>query len=61
MFALRISRSSSPVRAIHLASTSSESGRRVCEIAPVRSGNSTQYSLSSRPVFGTYATIGLCG
>src|SRR3954452_22601602 len=34
-----------PGERIHFASTSSESGRRLCEIAPVRSGNSTQYSL----------------
>ncbi len=52
MLALRIRCSSSPVSAIHLASTSSESGSRECEIARVRSGNSTQYSLSRRRVFG---------
>src|SRR4051812_8193912 len=62
MFARRITRLSSEVSAIHLASTSSEAGRR--PPAPpglARSGNSTQYSLRSCPVDGTYATIGLCG
>ena len=43
---------SSEVSAIHLASTSSEAGRRERPGAPVRSGNSTQYSLSSRPLSG---------
>src|SRR5439155_11152754 len=49
MFASQISRRSSATSAIHLASTSSESGRRALPYGLVSSGNATQYSLSSSP------------
>ena len=52
MLALEISRRSSPLSAIHLASTSSESGSRAEPYGLDSSGNSTQYSFSSRPVCG---------
>ena len=48
MLAVEISRRSSPVSAIHLASTSSESGSRALPYGRVSSGNATQYSFSSR-------------
>jgi hypothetical protein len=53
MFASEISRRSSAVSAIHLASTSSESGRRALPYGRDSSGNATQYSLSNSPVPGT--------
>ena len=49
---LAMIRRSSPLSAIHLASTSSESGSRGEPYGRVSSGNSTQYSFSSRPVCG---------
>ena len=52
MFASPIRRRSSAVSAIHLASTSSESGSRALPYGRGWSGNATQYSLSSSPVCG---------
>jgi len=61
MLAPLISPRSSAVSAIHLASTSSESGSNELPYGLEWSGNATQYSLSSAPVRGTKATIGRCG